>query len=171
MVRLEAYRSFVGRGISEYAVAKSSTDLSPDLVSPSLVSKELGIERLWPAAIGVAADKGGPYVVPRQYGAFVEIDGRTDVLETMARFEDAKRAWSTTGPKILAQLGPEQANFRTLLNNASAAKGGRLFFFEPNLYLETVFATIWLLPLFLIIDWLAALTARPKRHWPRRVLA
>lgn len=169
--QLRSYQSFAERGLREYANANSAGDLSLDMRNPSVVAKEFGIVRLDPAMVGLQVDHGGAFVVPRQYGAFAEIDGRMWMLETMARFEDAKKAWSVTGPKELQEITTERANLSALFGNATAAKNGKLFFLDPELYLQTVIGTVVLLPLFLLLDWIAARSARPKRRWLRKALA
>ncbi|MHB8636158.1 MAG: HAAS signaling domain-containing protein [Fimbriimonadaceae bacterium] len=169
--QIDRGEAFVRRGMREYAAAKSSSDLSPDMRTPALAAKEFGLARLDPAIVGLKVDHGGAYVVPREYGFFAEVNGGLSVLETMARFEDAKKAWSETGAKELKEITSERTSFGALLNEAIAARNGRLFFFDPDLYLQTMIGTVVLLPLFLLLDWIAVRSARPRRRWMTKALA
>src|SRR5579862_3183635 len=169
--QLLAYQSFVERGIREYATSTSDASLSPDLRDASVAAREFGEKRLNPAAVGVKLDHGGAYVVPRAYGVMTEIDGRIYLLETMAFYSDAKKAWAITGPVDLEQITRQQKSIQGLLDNVNAARAGRLFFFERSLYEQTVYGTIMLLPGLLIFDLVGALVARPRRQWPSKALA
>ncbi|HLK13195.1 MAG TPA: hypothetical protein VKT78_00185 [Fimbriimonadaceae bacterium] len=169
--RLVEYRSFLERGMGEYATSTSDAALSPELRDARLAATEFGVERFYPAAVGVRLDHGGAYVVPRDYGVFTEIDGRIDLLETMAFYSDAKQAWATTGPKDLDQLTRQQQSLQGLIGNVRAARAGRLFFFEPLLYEQTLYGTLILIPGFLLFDLIGARIGRPARRWPRRALA
>jgi len=168
---IETYEALIQRGLREYAAAKSPEELSEDLRNPGLAAREAGVDRLYPAVLGLSLDHGGAFVVPRLYGPFVEVNGGSTVFETMARLQDAKKAWAKSGPKDLALLKDEHRNFDILVKNAYAAKAGRLFFLDPDLYMETLIGTLILLPLFLVVDWIAVRTARPKRRWQRTALA
>jgi len=168
---IKAYQSYLARGMRQFASAKSDADLASDLQNPTLAATELKLDRLGPAVLGATMDRGGRFVVPRKYGAFFEINGGSAVLETMDRFEDAKKAWAESGPSIMSDLNKAYPRFVALFAKGQDAKAGKLFFFEPTLYMETVIGTIVLLPLFLILDWIAAFNARPKRRWPRRAIA
>jgi len=79
----------------------------------------------------------------------------------MANFDDAKRAWANTGARDLERIVRERTSFESILANVRQAQAGRTFFFNPRLYGETVFWTIFLLPFLLLVDRAGALCARP----------
>jgi hypothetical protein len=145
--------------------------LPQDLRDAKLAARELGAERFQQAVLGTTLDKGGDYVIPRKYGAFAMVHGSLTVFETMASFEDAKKAWAENGPSIAADLTREHADMVGLLRGADQARAGRLFFYNPELYMEPVFGTLFLLPFLLLLDWVGVVIAKPRRSWPKRRLA
>jgi hypothetical protein len=145
--------------------------LPPDLRNANLAVAELGVDHLNPAVHEMTVNPGGNFVVPREYGAFAMVREGLLAFETMDKYPAASKAWAKSGPIILRDLQREQVDMVALLSKADEAQHGRLFFFNPALYAETVFATLFLLPLFLLVDLVAALSASPRRSWPKRKVA
>lgn len=168
---LEKYQAIYKQGLRDYAAARSAQDLPQEMANATLLAARLGINSSdqWPRGLAISAD--GSFVVPREYGVFAEVDGRIWALETVGTFEEAKKKWAELGSNGLGEVTSHLAGFRSIERNASAAMAGRLFFFNPDMYLETVFFTLILLPLFLLIDGIATWTTRPKRRSRARVIA
>ncbi len=168
---MNMYDAYLTHGISEYASASKSSQLSEDLQNPAAAASKFGAEKLYPAVLGITLDPGGKYVVPRRFGAFFLVNGSAIVLETMASFDDAKKEWSEFGPTDLKQVRDQRVGFIRLAAYGRDAKAGKLFFPNPDLWIGTVFWTLILMPAFLLVDWLAFRTTLPKRRWPQRVIA
>jgi hypothetical protein len=168
---MSSYEDYLKQGLREYASAKSPTDLSPGLRNPALAATRFGEPTLYPAVLGVTLDHGGSYVVPRQFGAYFGVRGGASVLETMAEFADAKKHWAEFGPKDLTDVKEQHRSFEALLANARSARAGKLFFPNPDMWISTTFATLFLWPFFLLVDWFAYRTAQPKRRWSLQVVA
>ncbi|MDR3688247.1 MAG: hypothetical protein P4L46_02625 [Fimbriimonas sp.] len=168
---IRAYQDLVRQGIRSYATATTERQIPGLLMDPSQVARRFGVDHLGPALVGTTITHAGKFVVPREYGAFAMVDGRTWVFESSDRFEFAKKQWATVGPSDLRNLDYLLLGFQSIERNALEAKHGRLFFFCPDLYTETVIGTLILLPLFLAIDALAVLSARPRGQRRGRVVA
>lgn len=180
--KLRVYDAFMERGVKAFAAAKSPDQLPDDMRDAKVAATEFGVAALDPsielhpvnpllAESDIALNRGGAYPVPRSYGIFAMVDGRIWAVDATARFEDAKRIWSTTGSAACKSTRFQIQNFEVLLANAREAEAGRIFFPVPYLWQETVIGSIMLLPLLLLVDGVAAFTAKPRRRWPNRVLA
>ena len=168
---LEKFEAIYTEGLHAYASAKSAKDLPQEMANTTALAAQLGMSgrEQWPHGLAILAN--GKFVVPREYGVFAEVDGRLWTLETVGTFEEAKKRWTDLGSKGLAEVKFHLAGFRSIEQNASQAMAGRLFFFDPDMYLETVFLTLILLPLFLLIDGIVTWMARPRRRPRARAVA
>ena len=192
---ISAALGVINQGIHDYSTASQESAVASILKDPDEVVKRLrlGSDRfsilqsgIWPfyhqelvpdlskvklppANVAMTTDPGGKFVVPRESGSFVMVDGRCWVFETVDSFTTAKMMWQKYGKTNQADLEELDRQFKVLRSHVSEAKQGRLFFFEPTLYMGTVFATLFLLPIFLIVDWIGSLSGRPRGR--RKVIA
>ena len=109
--------------------------------------------------------------VPRQFATFYSIVGKPESFDYQSNFAEAKHQWSEYGMENFNRLLYWRMILKDLEKNAHAAKNGKLLFPDIILLLNTGTWTLMLLPFILVVNWLAALSARPRRRWPRRVLA
>ena len=168
VAKMDASYSFIERGINAYTAAKSSADLPPDLRDPELAASEVGALPPPPDPRSENVAPGEKFVIPGQYGVMALVDGRFYAFHTAERFEEAKKAWLEAGPKSMTALAGQRADFGALLQNARAAQKRKLFFFEPRLCKQVLVQTVALLPLLLLVDWIATLTVLPRRRWPSK---
>ncbi len=162
---IQTYETLLEEGLRQYGRAKSSNDLSLGLKDSPSIAETVGLHRGEYSVLRVQVDHSVStvFLVPRKYGAFIEVGGGADVLDAVDNFADAKKAWLEEGATDLAQLRVLHTDFQSLEENATLASHGKLFFSNPDLATETAFGTIMLLPVFLLIDWIATLTVLPRR--------
>ncbi len=162
IMKIQVCRDLLREGIRAYANADSDTQVSSLFKDPSEIARRSGNPRLEPLILGTRTLDGGRFVVPREYGAYAMVDGRTWAFETVSSFSMAKAQWAEAGPKDLHDMDNLYVGFTSLERSAMQASKGRLFFFQPDLYAQTLFGTIILLPLFLLLDGIAAWASRPR---------
>ena len=187
----------IKQGIHDYSSASQESAVASILKDPDEVIRKLHIDSnrtiilqsgFWPfyhqelipdpskvklpgANVGMTSYAAGKFVVPRESGPFVMVDGRCWIFETVDSFATAKMMWQKYGKANQEGLQEHEHQFKALRSHVIEAKQGRLFFFEPTLYGGTVFATLFLLPIFLIVDWIASVSGRPRGRRKERSIA
>ncbi|HLK13197.1 MAG TPA: hypothetical protein VKT78_00195 [Fimbriimonadaceae bacterium] len=170
LTRMGAYREYVERGLAAYSKAKSSKDLPADLLDPVTAQIELHTQPA-PGYFGPSGyEPVGGMPVPSPYGADAMVDGRIWALNTAKDFEAARGGWRKNGPLALAALPRQLDDMALQLRNAREAQHGRLFFPQPELSKEVAIHTLELLPLLLLIDWLASSSVTRRKRWARKRL-
>jgi hypothetical protein len=168
--KLGRYGEYVNRGLAAYAAAKSLADLPAEFWDADVAAHELTTQ----PAPGYMGRSGyvptGGLPTPNRWGAMAMVDGRIWALNTAGNFASARADWLKNGPKALAELPREKHDLGVLLGNARAAQNGRLFFPEPRLGRQVVVQTLELLPVLLLVDWLAVASVTRRRRWERKRL-
>ena len=126
-----------------------------------------------PPSLGPAFTQGPPpgggYFVPRQVNAMV--DGRIFAFASAHSFSLAQARWRTDGPPALRGLEQERDRLRLLLRSAGEARSGRLFFFNPRVWIPAVWFVLEMTVVLLLIEGLSYAWLRRRRAWPGHAVA
>ena len=160
---LQISKQYLTRGSEVFAKSRTESQIPPEFIYhgqhtvyvPSYV-EILPVGDYWPPK----------YVVPREYGVFAMVDGRTYIFGTAHTIIQARDAWRTRSEKSVREIDREITGFRGLLHAASEARQGRLFFFNSDVYGDAIAWTIVFLPALLLLDAISFALFRRKRAWP-----
>jgi hypothetical protein len=169
--RINRISNYLERGKAVFAKASLPKDVPTDLKNIQLTESELGLKEheIFPSHNSLWRDSN--YVIPYQFGAFVEVSGPVTGLDWASSFKAAKQAWLDDEPQDQEKLQSAKKGFQSLLASAQQAKEGRVFFFNPDVYGDTMFWTAALLIFLLFTDGLMAGFRHVKRKARDRALA
>ena len=172
MAGLDQYLTFLDRGEKQFAVAKTSADITPEFANIGIAEKALQIPegtsiRAFPE-IGTGTTA---FATPTQ-NVFASAEGGNYYgLKEEPTFEAAKGAWLKDAGLAKMAANSERDQMNRLLSRVNEAKSGRLMFSNAFVVSNLTCWTLIFLPGLLFIDWLSFTLVRRKRAWPVRSLA
>ena len=166
--RLSKLNAYVQKGKEVFARARSPLDIPSEYTSALLADEKIGLADQWLEMRIRYADPHHPkesYVTPSDFVSAM-VDGRVwGINAAYMSFKGAKDTWLKNSDRALQSVPQAESNLRLLLDAAAEARSGRLFFFNRDVYSETVTNILVFTPALLFIDGILFITGR--RRWGR----